>query len=496
MDFGKGEMKRSRSCELDDSVIIQVKLNIDVGAKSSMFCCIICLDLIQTPAMHRQCNSCGNTLCVTCIKALPNSDECPACRADTVFISNSLIHRDIYPAVSKSCPWPKCSVRLLNVDAHMSSCPLRTVQCPVCHSRTPIRTIHEHLNNDCVMPWKSVHRDSISDFAHELKNIGRIPGKTYQKIFDLNPAGTKDASDNTRIIYFWRKNNPKRGFIRMMCIQLCASVDEVVEYAVDQTDKHISMKVASIENFEQVEPTVEYADVVASYKHIWIHPGIHLLTCGNQYEIERTSHHGQSFKGQLIEILWNPTRAIFTDFDGNIHTAIISMSSDMNNIKKIDAINVPKFTAMRDTSTAFNPAMYQPSGSMSSGRTSAARFGEYVRDLFQSNQRQNASITDFDPYLDSDSEDAIPSMADDAVEYVSDNDVPVPNERTSENKYGGLRLGEMESKNSDISSIGRVLEPVVVRGAMLALEAAIKIRRERNQRERERQREHDHDELD
>src|SRR4051812_21543663 len=118
MDFGKAEMEINPPCELEDSVIISVKLNIDVGAKSNMFCCIICLDLIQTPATHRQCHLCGTTLCVTCIAGLPNSNECPVCRANTVFIANSLIHRDIYPAVSKSCPWPKCNMRLLNIDAH------------------------------------------------------------------------------------------------------------------------------------------------------------------------------------------------------------------------------------------------------------------------------------------------------------------------------------------------------------------------------------------
>jgi len=344
----------------DESTIVAVTLDIDIGEKSSMFCCVVCLELVQQPKYHRQCAECGTTICTMCIGGLPNPSECPVCRAGTTFIANSIIHRNIYPKVMKSCPWPKCNMKLLNMGAHMLTCSHRTVQCPVCHKRTPVKTIHEHLNGDCVLPWGTTHRDSASCFFSELRNIGKIPRGSYQKIFDLNPAGTKDTSENTRLIYFWRKNNPMRGFIRMMCIQLCASAEEEVGYGFDSGGDRLVMKVASMENFEAVEPTVEYADTVITHQRCAIEPGVHNLTCGDQYEIKQSN--GYPFRGQLIEVLWAPPRAVFVDNDAHILESAISGSSgvkEMANIKKISMTSLgferTRFNVMHDSFRPFAP---------------------------------------------------------------------------------------------------------------------------------------------
>jgi hypothetical protein len=329
-----GEMKtNSRAADAADAdeIIIPVTLKIDIGAKSSMFCCAICLEIIQTPAAHRQCGHCGMTICTECIPGLANQDSCPVCRASTMFIANSFIHREIYPAVTKACPWPKCTVRMFDIRTHMITCPFRSVACPVCYKRVKITNIHNHMNSDCSIQWKDCVLEPASSFEHRLKNMSR---RGNYCIFSLNPAGNTNSSDETtRLLYVWRRSKHKRNAINMFCIQLCAPEDEYVTYAVDHANKKFTFRVASFKNFELVNPIVTSADTLAMLAHVEIEPNVHLLTCGNDYRVSQPAV--ETFTGKLIEVLWSPTRAVFVDESDELRTIAIGDASSMSQIQPL-----------------------------------------------------------------------------------------------------------------------------------------------------------------
>jgi hypothetical protein len=347
----------------EDSFIVKLELDVDIGAKSNMFCCMICFDLIQRPAEHRQCSACGNTICTGCVARLTKPNSCPSCRANVEFISNSLIHKTIYPKVSRACANAECKQILFNVGAHELVCKYRSVDCPVCHHSVRLLTIHDHLARDCALPykypkgcgsWDTVLRCNWSEFERELRGVGKLPYAPYFQTFDLNPTGFKQTALTTRVLYFWRKGSRECSYINMMCIQLSASSDESIGYATTASGGVRSMTIASIGNFEDVMTSVETGDRISTYK-IELDAGIHLLAYGDTYEIKheildeftmmafaRFVGRHSSWIGNLIEILHTPdgvSRAVFVDRYGDTKTVEMN-AAFMQRVKKVAAPNV------------------------------------------------------------------------------------------------------------------------------------------------------------
>lgn len=306
--------------DIANSHIVPIVVNIDIGAQSSMFCCTICLDLVQDPDKHRQCCECGNTICTDCIKHITWHGKCPICRLQTRFIVNRVIHREIYPMVLKKCRWKECSVKMLHIYAHSSACEWREVECPVCKIATPLKSIHVHLANKCILPWGTVVRGTTDDFTEELKNVPKLPRGNYFRIFDLTPKGFGIKQDDARLIYFWRRNSPKLGFIRMMCIQLCAGPNETIEFARSSDGVTSTMSVQSIYT-DTLHSIVIESKEIDGYSQINVYPNLQLFAYGSRYVV---NHSRGSHVCTHINFAWNPTSVILVDTHGVVHSVDVS----------------------------------------------------------------------------------------------------------------------------------------------------------------------------
>lgn len=312
--------------EVSDSLVVPVVLNVDIGAQSSMFCCTICLELVQVPDKHRQCCECGNTICTDCITRLVTREKCPTCRAQTRFVVNRLIHREIYPMVLKKCKWTECAVKMLHVDVHSARCEWREVKCPVCKVATPTKSIHAHLASKCILPWGTAKRGTPEDFAEELKNVPNLPSGNYFRVFNLTPPGFDIKPEDERIIYFWRMNGSKLGFVRIICIQLCAGPNETIEFARSSRGKIYVLPIQSMHCSSLIHKRVETKDI-AKYTRIGINPSLHKLEYGSRHVVNCGN---ESFACTLIDFTWNPTCAVFIHARGSVY-----------NIDVLDIIECP-----------------------------------------------------------------------------------------------------------------------------------------------------------
>lgn len=341
----------SVKCE-DETRSVNISFDVDIGETSSMFCCMICQELIQSANDHRQCASqpggdgCGGTICVPCIANLQKRC-CPTCgdKYPGVFVSSPIIKKIIYPRVSENCPNKGCGRSFLTVGSHMSECEWRMIACPLCKSEIRIDTIQDHMYNSCKLPWKSCEIGLGCDWNESIVAVCANPIDQKQQTatmcyVNLNCIDEEVTKKNNRIIYAWREYDQ----VKIMCIQLMAAAGETQSIGISQSEK-LTCPVNSFAHFPgpisiSVEDFLDH--------EIGIDQGPWKMRIGVTYEvatgddkdpmlpdfIARNFRGIGKFTGRLLEILWAPPRGVFVNNLGQSYIANLDAQT-MLGIKQV-----------------------------------------------------------------------------------------------------------------------------------------------------------------
>lgn len=333
-----------------------INFEVDVSDTSSMFCCMICQELIQSANDYRRCASqpggdgCGGAICVPCISNLEKR-QCPTCgdKYPGVFVSCPLIKKVIYPQISEKCPNAECDRSFLTVNYHMSECECRAITCPVCDVSIQIKNIHEHLRNSCTRPWGVCDIQPAKSWQDIIISICANPidqdqlSATMCRV-QLNPSGDVLTNINERVLYAWCVDDR----VKFMCIQLGAADGEIQSLGINDDSKKITCPVSSFTYFAgAIELPITYFLAC----NIELGQGPWSMKIGGCYEIAtgedkdpmlpdfiaRNFRDIGTFRGRLLEVLWAPPRGVFVSNSGQTYMANLDIQT-MPNIKFINFI--------------------------------------------------------------------------------------------------------------------------------------------------------------
>ena len=130
----------------------------------------------------------GHGICKACVKSMPRVKDveytsstkvsCPKCKVCDVLLPQHFKHVRMFESITVQCPHNHCTERKLlpELDAHMSTCRFRHVQCKLCSGRFPNMVTHyENALHDLHLPNKA---GSITITGLQMLLDGTHNGKT------------------------------------------------------------------------------------------------------------------------------------------------------------------------------------------------------------------------------------------------------------------------------------------------------------------------------
>lgn len=302
------------------SSVIRINLDIDIDTDLT---CIVCMEIIQTADQFRQCTECNTPLCVECIRRFTGtkSEECPTCRRSKSFSKNRFIANKIYPAITVPCPYTKCEMHVIPNSGHVATCKFRPINCPICLATTNPNELHAHIQK-CTIPWTySPH--SAFNTTIKAMTTGATP---MGQIISLNNDDEKISDYDRRLLYVWRMSD---ACINIMCIQLsCTAIEsKIICQLSSSTDtdnmRRIGIPIHSSDNISNIAiKTIPRGDII-EFDSFAIAPGAHSFDVGNVYTVEVEDNDWTT--SRLLEIIQNPTRAVFVTCDPRRKLVVINL---------------------------------------------------------------------------------------------------------------------------------------------------------------------------
>lgn len=367
--------------EVAESTKVVLSFEVDISETSSMFCCMICQELIQSANDHRQCASqpggdgCGGTICVPCISNL-NKHHCPTCgnKYPGVFVACPLIKKMIYPRISTKCPLG-CGLSFLTPDSHISKCERRIVSCPVCANEIRVDDVLTHLNTSCKLPWMTRNVDHASEWSDIMILICANPfdperPKDMMSRVRLNPKSEFPTSENERMIYVWREDD----LIKLFCIQLSAAAGETQPIGLINNSECVTCPINSYALFPgaisiQASKFLDYDISLGFGPWNLIIGAYYKVATGDDNDpmlpdvIARNFHSIGTFHGQLLEVLWGPPRGVFVNQSGQTYMANLDAQTMtgiklVNSVKNVQPVRYSRFMAPMANQNNAIPALF------------------------------------------------------------------------------------------------------------------------------------------
>lgn len=300
---------------------MDVKISFDID---DITCCV-CLDIIHTAPLYRECMACNNPICLSCMHNLTRF-KCPTCRSKNGFIKNAILEKYIFPSISTPCIHDNCDILAVKESAHVDCCEHRPIDCPICEDTVSPATLHDHIIK-CTYNWEYYVVGNVGNFINSVAELKESKNGYGACITLAECICSNKTKNHNRFLYLWAADNITLNmFSYQMNSVSNATISIMMTSGINYDDlRKIGLSVHSKFDTSEIKPKTIPLSECAYYDNIEVGLGIHSFKVGDVYSV-MVEDDGW-IVSRVVELTMNPVRVIFVTMDSRRLVVAINLDA-------------------------------------------------------------------------------------------------------------------------------------------------------------------------